>query len=162
MEIEVKIQGFATDPIAKQVILVLKDVASEAMIPIWLSTEPAVAIAREIEHGDSWRPTMEDLNFNLIRVLGGRLERVVISDLKQDTFFATLWLRIGVDSVVIDARASQAIALALRADCPLYVSEEVMNSAAITPSGRIERLTEDEFRQWLERLDGEDLGPYKM
>jgi bifunctional DNase/RNase len=103
-----------------------------------------------------------DLTRNLIRHLNARLERVVITELKDDTFYAALWLRQGDEPVVIDARPSDAIALALRADCPIYVAEKVMDTAKLNTSGPPEGPTAEQLRGWLEGLNDDDLGRYKM
>jgi len=90
------------------------------------------------------------------------LERVVISELKDDTFFATLWLRHGDEPMIVDARPSDAIALALRSDCPIYVAEQVMLTAKLNTTGPPEGPTAEQLRGWLEGLNDEDLGRYKM
>jgi hypothetical protein len=143
-------------------IVVLKDVASETVMPIWVGIFEANAIAIEIEKVAAPRPMTHDLTRNLIRHLNGELERVVITELKDDTFLATLWLRQGEDAITIDARPSDAIALALRADCPIYVAEQVMQSAKLNTSGPPEGPTAEQLRGWLEGLNDEDLGRYKM
>jgi hypothetical protein len=94
--------------------------------------------------------------------LNARLERVVISELRDDTFFAILWLRQGDETVSLDARPSDAIALALRADCPIFVTEQVMQTAKLNTSGPPEGPTAEQLRGWLEGLNDEDLGRYKM
>jgi len=108
------------------------------------------------------RPTTHDLARNMIRNLNAELERVVITELKDDTFFAVLWLRQDGQPVTIDARPSDAIALALRADCPIYVSEQVLQSAKLNTSGPPEGPSAEQLRGWLEGLNDEDLGRYKM
>ncbi len=162
MDIEVRIRGLMMDPATSMPIVVLKDIASETVMPIWVGIFEANAIAIEIEKVTAPRPMTHDLARNLIRHLNARLERVVISELKDDTFFATLWLRRGEEPMVIDARPSDAIALALRADCPIYVAEEVMQSAKLNTSGPPEGPTAEQLRGWLEGLNDEDLGRYKM
>jgi hypothetical protein len=162
MDIEVRIRGLMMDPATSMPIVVLKDVASEAVMPIWVGIFEANAIAIEIEKVAAPRPMTHDLTRNLIRGLKGQLERVVISELKDDTFFAVLWLRQDGEPLVIDARPSDAIALALRADCPIYVAEEVMQTAKLNTSGPIEGPTAEQLRGWLEGLNDEDLGHYKM
>jgi hypothetical protein len=119
------------DPATSMPIVVLKDVASETVMPIWVGIFEANAIAIEIEKVAAPRPMTHDLTRNLIRHLNAQLERVVISELKDDTFFATIWLRQGNEALAIDARPSDAIALALRADCPIYVAEDVMQTAKV-------------------------------
>jgi bifunctional DNase/RNase len=162
MEIEVRIRGLMMDPTTSMPIVVLKDVASETVMPIWVGIFEANAIAIEIEKMAAQRPMTHDLTKNLIHYLNAQLERVVISELKDDTFFATLWLRQGNEAMAIDARPSDAIALALRTDCPIYVAEEVMQTARLNTSGPPEGPTAEQLRGWLEGLNDEDLGRYKM
>jgi bifunctional DNase/RNase len=162
MDIEVRIRGLMMDPATSMPIVVLKDIASETVMPIWVGIFEANAIAIEIEKVAAPRPMTHDLTRNLIRHLNACLEKVVISELKDDTFFAVLWLRQGDEPLVIDARPSDAIALALRADCPIYVAEEVMQTAKLNTSGPPEGPTAEQLRGWLEGLNDEDLGRYKM
>jgi hypothetical protein len=143
-------------------IIVLKDVASDTVMPIWVGIFEANAIALEIEKVAPPRPMTHDLAENLIHHLNARLERVVISELKDDTFFAILWLRQGDEPLALDARPSDALALALRADCPIYVTEEVMQVAKLNTTGPPEGPTAEQLRGWLEGLNDEDLGHYKM
>jgi bifunctional DNase/RNase len=160
--VEVRIRGLMMDPATSMPIVVLKDIASETVMPIWVGIFEANAIAIEIEKVAAPRPMTHDLTRNVIRHLNARLEKVVISELKDDTFFALLWLRQGDEPLVIDARPSDAIALALRADCPIYVAEEVMQTAKLNTSGPPEGPTAEQLRGWLEGLNDEDLGRYKM
>jgi bifunctional DNase/RNase len=162
MDIEVRIRGLMMDPATNMPIVVLKDVASETVMPIWVGIFEANAIAIEIEKVAAPRPMTHDLARDLIHHLNGELERVVITELKNDTFFASLWLRQGDEPIMIDARPSDAIALALRADCPIFVSEHVMQSAKLNTSGPPEGPTAEQLRGWLEGLNDEDLGRYKM
>lgn len=162
MDIEVRIRGLMMDPATNMPIVVLKDIASETVMPIWVGIFEANAIAIEIEKVAAPRPMTHDLAKNLIRGLNAQLERIVISELKDDTFYALLWLRQNGEPLVIDARPSDAIALALRADCPIYVAEEVMQSAHLNTSGPPEGPTAEQLRGWLEGLNDEDLGHYKM
>lgn len=162
MDIEVRIRGLMMDPATNMPIVVLKDVASDAVMPIWVGIFEANAIAIEIEKVAAPRPMTHDLTRNLIRHLNARLERVVITDLRDDTFFASLWLRQDDEPILIDARPSDAIALALRADCPIFVAEQVMQSAKLNTSGPAEGPTAEQLRGWLEGLNDEDLGRYKM
>lgn len=162
MDVEVRIRGLTLDPATNMPIVVLKDVASEAVMPIWVGIFEANAIGIELEKVSVPRPITHDLTRNLMRYMNARLEKVVISELKDDTFFAVLWLRQGAEPVVIDARPSDAIALALRADCPIYVAEEVMQAAKLNPTGAAEGQAAEQLRGWLENLNDEDLGRYKM
>jgi bifunctional DNase/RNase len=162
MDVEVRIRGLTLDPATSMPIIVLKDVASETVMPIWVGIFEANAIAIEIEKVAMPRPMTHDLTRNLMRHLNARLERVVISELNDDTFFATLWLRQGDEPLAIDARPSDAIALALRADCPIYVTEEVMQAAKLNTTGPAEGQAAEQLRGWLEGLNDEDMGRYKM
>jgi len=162
MDIEVRIRGLMMDPATSMPIVVLKDIASETVMPIWVGIFEANAIALEIEKVAAPRPMTHDLTRNLIHHLNATLERVVISELKDDTFFAVLWLRQGDERVALDARPSDALALALRADCPIYVTEQVMQLARLNTSGPAEGPTAEQLRGWLEGLNDEDLGRYKM
>lgn len=162
MEIEVRIRGLMMDPATNMPIVVLKDVDSETVMPIWVGIFEANAIAIEIEKVAVPRPMTHDLTRNLIRGLRAQLERIVISELKDDTFYAVLWLRQEGESLAIDARPSDAIALALRSDCPIYVTEKVMQTAKLNTAGPPEGPTAEQLRSWLEGLNDEDLGRYTM
>ncbi len=162
MDVEVRIRGLMMDPATNMPIVVLKDVGSETVMPIWVGIFEANAIAIEIEKMAAPRPMTHDLTRNLIQNLNASLDRVVINELRDDTFFAVLWLTQGTEAITIDARPSDAIALALRSDCPIYVSEQVMQSAKLNASGPPDGPTTEQIRGWLEGLNDEDLGRYKM
>lgn len=162
MDIEVRIRGLMMDPATNMPIVVLKDVASETVMPIWVGIFEANAIAVEIEKVAAQRPMTHDLTRNLIHSLNGQLERVVITELRDDTFYATLWINQQNEHITMDARPSDAIALALRADCPIFVSEQVMQTAKLNTSGPPEGPTAEQLRGWLEGLNDEDMGRYKM
>jgi bifunctional DNase/RNase len=162
MDIEVRIRGLLMDPSTNMPIVVLKDVGSDAVMPIWVGIFEANAIALEIEKTAAPRPLTHDLTRNLVRHLNGELQRVVITELKDDTFYAVLWLRQGEETVAIDSRPSDAIALALRADCPIYVAETVMENAKLNTDGPTAGPTSEQLRGWLEGLNDEDMGRYKM
>jgi bifunctional DNase/RNase len=160
--IEVRIRGLMMDPSTNMPIIVLKDVNSETVMPIWVGFFEVKAISDEIEKLASPRPMTHDLARNLIHNLNAQLERVVINELRDDTFLAVLFLKQGDEAVTIDARPSDAIALALRADCPIFVSEQVMQTAKLNASGPPDGPTAEQLRGWLEGLNDEDLGRYKM
>jgi bifunctional DNase/RNase len=162
MDIEVRIRGLMMDPATNMPIVVLKDVASDTVMPIWVGIFEANAIAIEIEKMSAPRPMTHDLMRDLIGHLNARLERIVITEIKDDTFHAVLWLRQGDDPVTIDARPSDAIALALRSDCPIFVSESVLQTAKLNTAGPPEGPSAEQLRTWLEGLNDEDLGRYKM
>src|SRR5918993_453836 len=133
MEIEVKIRGLMMDPSSGTPIIILKDINSETMLPIWVGAYEANAIALEIEKIAPQRPMTHDLLRNVILEMGASVERVVVTELRDNTFFAMIVMkdRAG-DSVMIDARPSDAIALALRVDCPIFVNEEVIQASRNT------------------------------
>jgi hypothetical protein len=162
MDVEVRIRGLMMDPSTNMPIIMLKDVGSDSVIPIWVGIFEANSIAMEIEKVALPRPTTHDLTRNLIHHLNGHLEKVVITEIKDETFHAVLWLRQGDEPVMVDARPSDAIALAMRADCPIFVAEEVMQSARLNTSGPSDGPSADQLRGWLEGLNDEDLGRYKM
>src|SRR5215210_6521927 len=138
MEIEVKIRALMMDPNSGTPIIILKDVNSETMLPIWVGAYEANAIALEIEKIAPQRPMTHDLLRNLIVEMGARVERVVVTELRENTFFAVIEMRnSGGEAILLDSRPSDAIALALRADCPIFVHEEVIK-ASQSMSGREE------------------------
>jgi bifunctional DNase/RNase len=162
MDIEVRIRGLMMDPSTNMPIVVLKDIGSDTVMPIWVGIFEANAIAIEIEKVSAPRPMTHDLTRNLMRNMNAQLEKIVITELRDDTFFAVLWIRQDDELMTVDARPSDAIALALRADCPIFVSEQVMQSAKLNMAGPPEGPTAEELRGWLEGLNDEDLGRYKM
>jgi len=162
MDIEVRIRGLMMDPATNMPIVVLKDVASDTVMPIWVGIFEANAIAIEIEKVSAPRPMTHDLTRNLVRHLNAELEKVVITEIKDETFYAVIWLKQGNEPVAVDSRPSDAIALALRADCPIYVAEHVMQSAKLNTTGPADGPTAEQLRSWLEGLNDEDLGRYKM
>src|ERR1700740_2600866 len=138
------------DPATNMPIVVLKDVASDAVMPIWVGIFEAQSIAFEIEKLAAPRPITHDLTRNLIHNLNASLERVVISELRDETFFAVLWLKQGEEMVMVDSRPADVIALALRFDCPIFVAEKVMDTARLTTSGPAENASTEQLRGWLE------------
>ena len=133
MEIEVKIRALMMDPNSGTPIIILKDVESYTMLPIWVGAYEANAIALEIEKIAPPRPMTHDLLRNLITQLGIQVERVVVTSLRDNTFFAVIQMRMSDGNrMVLDSRPSDAIALALRADCPIYVDEEVIKASKNT------------------------------
>jgi len=131
MEIEVKIRALMMDPNSGTPIIILKDVQSDTMLPIWVGAYEANAIALEIEKIAPPRPMTHDLLRNLIAQLGVQVERVVVTSLQDNTFFAEIEMRNSDgDRMVLDSRPSDAIALALRTDCPIYVNMEVIKASS--------------------------------
>lgn len=149
MEIEVKIRGLMMDPNSGTPIVILKDVNSETLLPIWVGAYEANAIALEIEKIATQRPMTHDLLRNLIVEMGARVERVVVTELRDNTFFAVIEMRNGNgDFIMLDSRPSDAIALALRADCPIYVNEEVIQASHSLTSEQVEESGSGEEDEW--------------
>lgn len=149
------------DPVTNMPMIVLKDVMGEGVLPIWVGIFEANAIALEIEKSTTPRPMTHDLLRNTLRAFEARVTRVVVSDLRDDTFYAVIWMERHGEVMTLDARPSDALALAMRADCPIYVSRSVMESAKTGQKNGREANSE-ELRRWLENLGDDDMGRYKM
>ena len=161
MEVEMKIRGLMMDPVSNMPIVVLKDVNSETVLPTWVGVYEANAIALEIEKVTTPRPMTHDLIKNVLVGLDTRVHKIVVSELKEDTFYAVIWLERDGHIISIDSRPSDALAIALRLDCPIFVDDEVLKSSKLAAS-MSERVSSEELRKWLEGLNDEDLGRYKM
>jgi hypothetical protein len=160
MEVEMKIRGLMMDPNTNWPIVVLKDVNSGAVLPIWVGGPEANAIALEIEKVPTARPMTHDLIRNLLFGLEINVKKVVVSDLKDDTYYAVIWLEREGKMIAVDSRPSDALAIALRLDCPIFVDDAVLKTSKATVLTEAE-ITE-ESRKRLEDLNDEDLGRYKM
>ena len=161
-DIEVQIRGLMLDPVTNMPIVVLKDIGSDLVLPIWVGVFEANAIALELEKTATPRPMTHDLLRNMARGLNAIVTKVVVSDLREETFFATIWMQQGDEPVTIDARPSDAIALALRFDCPIYVAQSVLARTRQTTSDAGANVNGDELRKWLENLNEDETGGYKM
>src|SRR5437868_10873914 len=161
MEVEMRIRGLMMDPVTNMPIVILKDVAGDAVLPIWVGIYEANAIALEIEKVTTPRPMTHDLIKNLLTGLDTAVRKVVVNDLREDTFFAVIWLERNGQIISVDSRPSDALAIALRLDCPIFGDDEVLKSSKLASSVS-DRVSADELRKWLEGLNDEDLGIYKM
>ena len=161
MLIEVEVKGLTLDPVTNSPIVILKDRAGERALPIWINPAEASAISMQIENVTPPRPMTHDLLRNVITDLNGRVDRVVVTDLRDNTFYALVHLTVQGTSVAIDARPSDAIALALRTAAPILVEEAVIERAKSTDLSS-ERADQERLQQWLESIDPEELGKYKM
>lgn len=161
MLIEMTIKGLMVDPITNMPIVILKDRGGDRVLPIWVGIFEANAIALQIENIATPRPMTHDLLRNIITDLEGTVDRIVVSDLKDNTFYAVIHLTVRGEPVAVDARPSDAIALALRTRSPILVEESVIENAETVD---ISSATTDNERlqKWLESLDPDDLGKYKM
>jgi bifunctional DNase/RNase len=161
MEREFKIKGLMMDPITNSPIVILQDVEKNTLLPIWVGIFEANAIALQIERVDTPRPMTHDLLKNMLMHLGAEVDKIVVTHLKENTFFAKIHLDLGGEPLTIDSRPSDAIALALRTDAPIFVTEDVIqNSRNITLDK--EKLDPEEVKEWLENLNPEDFGKYEM
>ncbi len=161
MEVEMKIRGLMMDPVTNMPIVILKDVGGNTVLPIWVGIYEANAIALEIEKVSTPRPMTHDLIKSLLLGLSTGVRKVVVSELKDDTFYALIWLDREGEMISVDSRPSDALALALRLDCPIFVDDEVLKSPKVTASVS-DKVNNEELKRWLEGLNDEDLGRYKM
>ena len=160
-EVEMQIRGVMMDPVTNQPIIVLKDVGSDLVLPIWVGFFEANAIVLELDKTAMPRPMTHDLLQNMARGLNAEVRKVVISELRDDTFYAVIWMDHAGETVAMDARPSDAIALALRWDCPIYVNRVVLENSKQAASGA-QAVSADDMRRWLENLNDDDMGRYKM
>jgi hypothetical protein len=161
MEVEMKIRGLMMDPVTNMPIVILKDAGSDIVLPIWVGIYEANAIALEIEKVTTPRPMTHYLQNKLLVALEATVQKVVVTELREDTFFAVIWLDRSGEVVSIDSRPSDALALALRMDCPIFVEDEVLKNSKLATTVS-DRVTSDELRKYLENLGEDDLGRYKM
>jgi bifunctional DNase/RNase len=161
MEVEMKIRGLMMDPVTNMPIVILKDVNGNTVLPIWVGIYEANAIALEIEKVSTPRPMTHDLIKTLLLGLETQVRKVVVSELREDTFYALIWLEKDGELITVDSRPSDALALALRIDCPIFVDDGVLKSSKMA-STMSDRVNNDELKRWLEGLNDEDLGRYKM
>ena len=160
MEIEMKIRTLMMDPVTQMPIVVLRDATGNTILPIWVGVYEANAIALEIEKINTPRPMTHDLIKILLQGMDARVDRIVVSDLKDDTFFAVIWLEKDGQLISVDSRPSDALAIALRTDSPIFVDDSVLKNSRMN-SGQ-EKGKEDELKRLLENLNEEDFGRYKM
>jgi len=161
MQIEMTIKGVLVDPVTNDPIIILRDKDGERVLPIWVGVHEANAIGLQIENVAPERPMTHDLLRDVIQALDGTVDKVVVCDLKKNTFFALIHLLVRGDPVTVDARPSDAIALALRTRAPIFVEESVIDNAK-TVESTPDRADTERLQKWLESLDADDLGKYKM
>src|ERR1700726_4868786 len=161
MEVEMTIRGLLVDPVTNTPIVILKDVSGDAVLPIWVGVSEANAIALEIEKVSTPRPMTHDLIKSVLTGLETQVHKVVVTELREDTFYAVIWLEREGDIIGIGSRPSDALALALRVDCPIFVDDGVLKNSKLAANVS-DRLSGEELRKWLEGLNDEDLGKYKM
>ena len=160
-EVEMQIRGLMMDPVTNMPIIVLKDIDSDMVLPIWVGIFEANAIALELEKTATPRPMTHDLLRNIARGLNAQVKKVVVSEMRDDTYYAVIWMDQGGEVVALDARPSDAIALALRWDCPIYVNRVVLEHSKQHAGGN-QAVNAEEMRRWLENLNDDEMGRYKM
>ena len=160
MQIEMTIKGLMVDPITNSPIVILRDKGGQKVLPIWVGIFEANAIALQIENIATPRPMTHDLLRNVIHDLKAEVEKIVVCDLQENTFYALIYLTVNGNTLAIDARPSDAIALALRTRAPIFVEEAVIENAK-TVDVSADKADADRLHKWLESLDPDDLG-YKM
>ena len=161
MQIEMTIKGLMVDPITNMPIVILRDKDGQRVLPIWVGIFEANAIALQIENIATPRPMTHDLLRNVIEDLKAKVQKIVVCDLQENTFYALIYLAVNGDVMAIDARPSDAIALALRTRAPIYVEDSVIDHAK-TVDFAADKADADRLHKWLESLDPDDLGKYKM
>ena len=160
MLIEMFIKGLMIDPVTNMPIVILRDEDGQRTLPIWVGPVEANAIALQIENVAPPRPMTHDLLKNLLEDLGGRLVRVIISDLKESTFYAYLEIDRAGERLFVDSRPSDALALSIRTKAPVFVETQVLDRARSVDVSSDEA-DRERLQRWLESLDPDDLG-YKM
>ncbi|MBP8979927.1 MAG: bifunctional nuclease family protein [Syntrophobacterales bacterium] len=166
MFIEMKITGLTIDPITSTPIVILKDLEEKKAIPIWIGLFEASAIATQLEKISFSRPMTHDLMKDILKTLGVEVVRVEIHDLRNNTFFANMHLFSAGKTFMVDARPSDAIAIAIRTDAPIFVEEKVIDKSRNVDIAAnvedMEKLKEEKLKEFLENLSPEAFGKYKM
>ena len=160
MPVRMLIKGLMMDPVTNMPILVLRDEGGERTLPIWIGMFEAHAVALQLENSSAARPMTHDLLRHMVEALGGKVTEVHVTDVHEGTFHAMVYLSANGDTVAVDARPSDALALALRSRAPVYVAEHVLADAKpleVPTAQDSERL-----QHWLESLDPDEMGKYKM
>jgi uncharacterized protein len=162
---EMKVAGITVDPFTNTPIVILKDLEEKDVLPIWIGLLEASSIATALENVQTPRPMTHDLLKNVLEHLGVKVVRIEVNDLKDNTYFAMLHLEIEDRRLVIDARPSDAIAIALRVNAPIFVDENVIKKSAKVELSKKEDKVVVETGEWeeiLENLSPDDFGKYKM
>ncbi|MCX5854966.1 MAG: bifunctional nuclease family protein [Deltaproteobacteria bacterium] len=166
MLIKMKVSGLTIDPLTNTPIVILKDMQEKKAIPIWIGLFEASAIATEMEKISFSRPMTHDLLTDILRILEVEVTKIEINDLRNNTFFANIYLVREGKSLVIDSRPSDAIAIALRANAPIFVDDKVIEKSRNVDFGSkltdIDKFKDEKLKEFLENLSPEDFGKYKM
>ncbi|MCX5833475.1 MAG: bifunctional nuclease family protein [Deltaproteobacteria bacterium] len=166
MFVEMKVSGLTIDPLTNTPIVILKDLEGKRAVPIWIGLFEASAIATELEKISFSRPMTHDLLREMVKILDGKVIKIEIIDLKNNTFFALIHLMKDGNVVTIDSRPSDAIALALRVNAPIYIAEQVIEKSRsidfVKKGEELDKLKKEDLEDFLENLSDEDFGKYKM
>ncbi|HEV8307246.1 MAG TPA: bifunctional nuclease family protein [Methylomirabilota bacterium] len=162
MWVEMKVRGLALDPVSNMPIIILRDEEERRSLPIWVGIFEANAIALELEKISTPRPMTHDLIKSILESVEAKVEKIVVNDLRDNTFFALIHLRLGEEEITVDSRPSDAIALALRVGAPIFVDEDVVRRAKSVEVAPKESDDQEKLKEWLENLKPEDFGKYKM
>src|SRR5215813_535246 len=160
--IQMSVGGLTLDPVTKTPIVILKDTDNKLNLPIWIGLLEATAMATELEGIKMARPMTHDLLRNVIGELGGTVEAVEITDLKENTYFALIHLRLNGSELALDARPSDAISLALRTKSPIYVSKQVLEASSVLQQGEdgkeqdLSNVSRDKWAEILEKMSPDD------
>ncbi|TFG93491.1 MAG: bifunctional nuclease family protein [Syntrophobacterales bacterium] len=164
--VEVKVFGLAMDPVTSTTIVILKDLEAKRAIPIWIGLFEASAIATQMEGVNLARPMTHDLMNEILNILDVKVLKIVINDLRNNTFFAAIHILKGDVPITIDSRPSDAIALALRANAPIFIDEKIIERSTSIDFGRktkdLNNYTKEQLKEFLENLSSDDFGKYKM
>lgn len=161
MHVEMRIKGLMLDPITNMPIIILSDLEGQRILPIWVGFFEANAIALQMENVATPRPMTHDLLKNIITGMNATVKKILVNNLWDNTFYALIFLETDGETVAIDSRPSDAIALALRMKSPIFVEEEVINKAK-SIEGTRDMSDSESLQKWLENLRPEELGKYKM
>ena len=159
---EMRVVGITIDPATQSPIVVLRDLEGQNMLPIWIGILEANAIAVGLENVKLPRPMTHDLFKNIMDRIGVRLLRIEVVDIRDNTYYAALHLESGGKTLVVDSRPSDAIALAIRMDAPIFVHDVVIDKALRSVPGSGTADDKDKWLELLEKMNPEDFSKYKM
>ncbi|HJO02928.1 MAG TPA: bifunctional nuclease family protein [Acidobacteriota bacterium] len=161
MQVEMKVKGLMVDPVTNMPIVILKDESENHVLPIWVGIFEANAIALKAEAIDTPRPMTHDLLHSMVGAFGARVDKIVVTDLRENTYFAMIHMDVGGSQVTVDSRPSDALALALRTEAPIFVEEAVLDQARSVDDDR-DLSNSERLRRWFENLDPDEFSKYEM
>ena len=159
--LRMEVKGLIVDPIANMPVVILRDAAETAFLPIWVGVYEANAIALQLEGITTPRPMTHDLLRNALSLVQAEVVKITVTDLLENTFYAQILLRLGEKELVLDSRPSDAIALALRTQAPVFVEESVLEKSRAS-SEKEDSQSAERLRKWLEDVDPDTLSKYRM